>query len=216
MLNSLLLIIAFCLLTGLLRARKRDDRRQILVFKTTLSCLFVVVAVIQPHGAGVYFYLILSGLVLGLVGDVLLAVPSRKSFKAGLVAFLGGHVAYIAAFTKLAEPTDWLNPVLLAYAVSGAAVFWWIRPYLGSMLIPVGIYIAVIAVMMASACAVSLGPSLSERAALTLLLGSLFFGASDILAAKERFVKSRFLNRLIYLPLYYCGQFLIAFSVGMV
>ena len=45
--------------------------------------------------------------------------------------------------------------------------------------------------------------------------GALFFYISDIFVARNRFLKLEFFNRLIGLPLYYAGQFLLAFSIGL-
>jgi hypothetical protein len=39
---------------------------------------------------------------------------------------------------------------------------------------------------------------------------------SDIFVARQRFVTKAFVNRSAGLPLYYAGQFMIAFSTGLV
>ena len=44
--------------------------------------------------------------------------------------------------------------------------------------------------------------------------GALLFYISDIFVARQRFLKAEFVNRLIGLPLYYGGQFMLAFSIG--
>ncbi|MBW2297136.1 MAG: lysoplasmalogenase, partial [Deltaproteobacteria bacterium] len=44
--------------------------------------------------------------------------------------------------------------------------------------------------------------------------GALSFYVSDLFVARDRFLKNESLNRLLGLPLYYGGQFLLAFSVG--
>jgi hypothetical protein len=36
-----------------------------------------------------------------------------------------------------------------------------------------------------------------------------------VYVARQRFVKTGFVNRFIGLPLYYSGQFLLAFSTGL-
>jgi hypothetical protein len=41
------------------------------------------------------------------------------------------------------------------------------------------------------------------------------FYLSDIFVARQRFVQHSFLNRLIGLPLYYLGQFQIAYTAGL-
>jgi len=45
--------------------------------------------------------------------------------------------------------------------------------------------------------------------------GALSFYFSDVFVARDRFLDKEFLNRLIGLPMYYTGQFLLAFSVGV-
>ena len=45
--------------------------------------------------------------------------------------------------------------------------------------------------------------------------GALAFYISDIFVARQRFLKAEFVNRLIGLPLYYSGQFMLAFSIGL-
>jgi hypothetical protein len=42
------------------------------------------------------------------------------------------------------------------------------------------------------------------------------FYLSDLFVARQRFVAPAFANRLYGLPLYYLGQFLLAFSVGRI
>lgn len=48
------------------------------------------------------------------------------------------------------------------------------------------------------------------------LNGAFSFYLSDVFVARQRFVQPAFLNRLIGLPLYYLGQFQIAYTVGLI
>ena len=70
-----LVILAFAvvLLGGLLSAEKKESLKGILLTKPLLSGLFIATALAQSHPAGAYFYLILTGLVLCLAGDICLA-----------------------------------------------------------------------------------------------------------------------------------------------
>ena len=55
-----------------------------------------------------------------------------------------------------------------------------------------------------------------DRALATLVLNGAFsFYLSDIFVARQRFVQASFWNRLIGLPLYYLGQFQIAYTAGL-
>jgi len=57
---------------------------------------------------------------------------------------------------------------------------------------------------------------LNSTGRLLVFVGAVSFYLSDLFVARDRFLKSEFTNRLIGLPLYYCGQFLLAFSVGLI
>jgi uncharacterized membrane protein YhhN len=216
MVDAALLVVASGLLAGLLIAESRNSTSLILSFKTPLSVLFVVTALIQPHPMLSYYHWVIAGLVCGLIGDVCLALRGDTAFRAGLVAFLFGHVLYVVAFVGLTEPRDWLTPAHLLIAAAAIGVFVWLRPNLEAMLVPVALYIVVISVMLAAAWVAFLNPALNWKGAWSLFVGAVSFYASDIFVARDRFKKSQFMNRLVGLPLYYGGQFLIAFSVGMV
>jgi uncharacterized membrane protein YhhN len=216
MVDIALLVLALALLAGLLITEKQTRTGPILVFKTPLSALFVAVALIQPHLIQSYYHWVLAGLVWGLIGDVCLALKGNTAFRAGLVSFLLGHILYVVAFVGLTRPSDWLTLGHLLIAAVSLGVFWWLRPHLGSMLVPVCLYIVVISVMVAAAWVALLNPGLAPKGAWALFLGALCFYVSDIFVARDRFVQSQYLNRLLGLPLYYGAQFLIAFSVGLV
>lgn len=48
----------------------------------------------------------------------------------------------------------------------------------------------------------------------TASAGAVLFYLSDLAVARDRFVKSSFLNRALGLPTYYLGQLLLAFTIG--
>jgi uncharacterized membrane protein YhhN len=216
MLRNILVFIAASLLLGLLWAESSGNNWLALGFKTPLSVLFVVTALIQTRVLPRYFKFVLMGLIFGLVGDVSLGLPGLTAFRVGLVAFLAGHILYIWAFAILTRRGDWINPInILIIAISGG-VYLWLMPNLGEMLVPVTFYIVVISVMVAGAWAAFRNPRIRSLGAWFILVGAVFFYASDIFVANQRFVTEQFYNRLIGLPLYYTAQFLLAFSVGLV
>ena len=214
--DLLILITALVLLIILLSSEKQGRTPWGVYVKGSVSALFVLTALIQPHPNPAYYQAILLGLIFGLVGDVCLALPGNRAFRVGLFAFLAGHIFYVWAFAGIARLEGWASPVqLILLAVSGGA-FWWLRSHVGKMMVPVVVYLIVITLMLAGAWAVFLHPGLDAAGRWVILIGALCFYLSDLFVARQRFVTEQYLNRLIGLPLYYIGQFLIAYSVGMV
>jgi len=151
---------------------------------------------------------------LCLAGDVCLAVRGEIFFKAGLIFFLLGHVFYIFSFFSLVGFSHWISPEGLAVITASAGIFLWLRPHLKNMVIPVGAYVAVITIMILGAWAAFQGSSGGVLGKVFILAGALAFYLSDVLVARDKFIREAFLNRFIGLPLYYAGQFLLAFSIG--
>jgi uncharacterized membrane protein YhhN len=216
MLNFVVVMGAAILLGGVLLFEKKENPRGLVPFKTLLSCLFVLAALLQPHPIPRYTYFIIAGLVFCLGGDLFLALPQRKMFLLGLVSFLVGHILYIVAFSGVGMLTFWTWTGFLIVCVISGGVYWWLKPHLGAMRGPVFCYILVITVMMSGAGSVLVNSRLNLVARIMVLLGALCFYLSDVFVARDRFLKKAFFNRLMGLPMYYTGQFLLAFSVGFV
>jgi len=214
--NTVIIIGAALLLIGLLFFENQENQRGKLPAKTVLSCLFILAAVLQARPSPAYFYILLTGLLLCLGGDIFLALPGEKKFLCGLVSFLLGHVCYILGFFYVAGVNPWTRGgSAVGVAVSGL-VFFWLRPHLGSMLVPVIAYIVVITAMVIGAFTVFGDTGLHLTGRIMVLFGAVSFYVSDLFVARDRFLKTEFTNRLLGLPLYYVGQFLLAFSVAYV
>ena len=216
MLNTLIIFSAVTLLAGLLFFEKNGNQKGKLPTKTILSCLFIFTALVQSRPIPGYFYILLIGLIFCLGGDVFLALPRERMFLFGLVSFLLGHIFYVGSFFYLADLShgSWIG-VGIGLVASGG-VFFWLRPYLGSLLIPVIAYIVVITVMLVGSWTVLCDAGVELSGRLMVFGGAVSFYVSDLFVARDRFLKTEFKNRLIGLPLYYFGQFLLAFSVGAV
>jgi len=215
MLNVLIIILAAILLCGVLFFEKRENRGGLVPNKTLLSLLFIVAVLIQPRPTPSYFYLLLAGLLLGMGGDIFLALPQGKMFLFGLVSFLLGHLFYILAFFSVAETSTWTWIGLLTVCVLSIWIYSWLRPHLGSMNIPVLLYVIIISIMVSGAWTVLGDLDLNRSGRIMVFVGALSFYFSDVFVARNRFIGPQFLNRLVGLPLYYAGQFLLAFSVGL-
>jgi alkenylglycerophosphocholine hydrolase len=151
-----------------------------------------------------------AGLLLSALGDVVL---ESGRFLPGLVAFLAAHIAYVLAFV-LDERRPRLL-LLLPFAAWSAGAFGLLRPGLGAMALPVGVYVCVITVMMWRAAARVGSPHVPTGAARAGALGAVAFGASDTLIAFDRFLEPMPGARVPILVLYWLGQLGIAASMAL-
>lgn len=190
-----------------------------LLLKTLASLAFVCLGLLgAARAGGAYAWLTWIGLILGAAGDVLLQFmdcrPKEREpfFRAGLGAFLIGHVFYIVAFALLGRVTGWA--VLLA-AVLFAALFllqFPARMDLKGQKVPVYAYAAVISVMTAFAV-LSFGAG--ARGAL-VGLGGILFLVSDAILALIFFSPLREKALPTWnLITYYAAQILLALSIAV-
>ncbi len=150
-----------------------------------------------------------------MAGDICLVFPQKAMFLTGLVAFLVGHIWYTITFFYTAQLhlLTWIG-TLIVLLLSGP-IFFWLRPHLGSMKLPVLFYVIFISLMVGGAWTVLGDGGLSLSGRLMVFAGAVLFYFSDLFVARQRFVKKAYLNRLFGLTLYYAGQFLLAFSTGI-
>ncbi|PKL38836.1 MAG: hypothetical protein CVV44_08180 [Spirochaetae bacterium HGW-Spirochaetae-1] len=151
----------------------------------------------------------------GWLGDIFLMIPdpqkTRRFFKPGLVAFLLGHILYIAVFVACFSSLDiipfygWL--IALLYLVTGIFAFNSIRPHAGPMLKAIAAYVIII-ILMGISTVVSLG-SVSLTGSAIAMVGAYIFMISDTLNAYNRFVKEIPNERVYTMSTYLLGQFLL-------
>jgi uncharacterized membrane protein YhhN len=174
----------------------------------TLAALVVAAAALDPAaGADTRQRWFVAALVFSLVGDVLLMLPSEQ-FLGGLLAFLVGHLCYIAGFwTDAPTAIAFLASAALA-AVAIGTVARRILPAVRStdppLTGPVAGYMVVIGVMVASALATG---------NLVAAAGAALFAASDSLIAWNRFVGALPAAGLAIMVTYHLGQALLVLSL---
>jgi uncharacterized membrane protein YhhN len=154
---------------------------------------------------------ILAGIACSLLGDVLLMLP-QDLFVPGLVAFLCGHLCFIAALlddSRFGARPGWLL-ASLAYAAINLYLLW---SSIGAALrVPVIVYVVVLAGMGGQALGRArtlAGHDSARRAA----VGALLFMLSDTLLAWNRFHAALPLASLWVLSTYYLALWWIARSV---
>ncbi len=169
-----------------------------------LAAAFVVGALETTYGRCV-----LAALALCWLGDLLL-IPRRKgTFLVGLFAFLFGHVGYCTAFVVRGIDGAWAGGAAAALLLVSGLVLRWLSPQVDrGMRVPVALYVVVISTMVALAAGTvgALGTPL-------ILAGATSFLVSDIVVARDRFVRPGFVNQAILLPLYYAAQVMLASTV---
>ena len=107
--TTLAIVICAAAVAALLVAERRDSQAGKWLTKPVASAAFIAVAVCSGALDSDYGRLILLGLGLCLLGDVLLIPAGRLAvFRAGVFAFLAGHVAFAAAFLTQPRSLPWL------------------------------------------------------------------------------------------------------------
>lgn len=197
---------------GLLWAERRGSRAGLWLTKPVASLAFLWAALAAGALETTYGQLVLLGLVLCLLGDVLLIPLERPTvFRAGVFAFLAGHLAYSAAFlTRPISPAALAAAAVLLAVVLGGVLRWIGSSLPKDMVWPVRIYMVVIGLMSALACGVT-----AAGGPWAVAVGALAFTASDVSVARDRFMRHEFRNRAWGLPLYYAAQLLIASSPAL-
>lgn len=201
----------------LIRAEILHRRRQIYVLKPIATLLVITVALLsflEPRQNLTYTVGVLIGLLFSFGGDMALMFQEhRKPFVIGLILFLLAHIVYAVVFTLLGRfsALDLLSGFVLL--VVGVGFYALIQANLGSMRIPVILYIVVISIMVHRAVSTFANPAIDTGQALTITAGAIVFYISDVILAASRFWRSWRYHR-ISLAFYYTGQTLIALAAS--
>lgn len=168
----------------------------------TMVLLTAMALMLNPLSPAIRAWFVL-GLLLSLAGDVFLMLEHDK-FIAGLAAFLGAHLAYIAGFL--------LAPVEVAAALAGLGVAAIGIGTIGRRIhraasrsdrrlgVPVAVYVGVISTMVVAAAATT---------SLVALAGAALFYVSDAILGWNRFVSPLENGRMFTMITYHSGQALL-------
>jgi uncharacterized membrane protein YhhN len=199
----------------LIVAEFRHNHKLVYIVKPLSTLLVITMAMLsfwQPTHNWTFSVWIVIGLLFCLGGDVALMFQVNiKAFRIGLVLFLLGHVAYSTVFTLFGIFSIWDIAVVGVLLILGLGFFRLLSPNLGSMKIPVILYMVIISIMLNRAFAAFMNPSLAKTQGTLIVLGALLFYISDIILAANRFWKPWRYHR-ISLAFYYAGQLLLALS----
>jgi uncharacterized membrane protein YhhN len=201
-----LLVVALGATAGLLTDRSALGSGAAKMAAATLLPAYLVVA--APSWT-TYTSLVLVALIASWIGDLALSFDGRRTFGICLVAFAGAHLAYITAFVLRGQLSGlWTLASGVAMAILAVVILRWLAPHRPPELrIPVGFYLAIIAVMVA----VAFG-TLGFEADVRIPVAACLFAASDVLVARQQFVERTPTNRIIGLPLYFLAQALFVLT----
>lgn len=206
----LLVIAAISAVIDIAAVLSANARREYL-FKPLTMLLIIAVALADDDPVSTeYQVLIVLGLLVSLVGDVFLMLPSDR-FVPGLVSFLIAHLLYISAFTLESTgraPIYYAIPFAL-YGVGILAFLW--RHIDHPLRGPVMVYLTVILLM--GWQAVNRHVEIGGDGTLLAAIGAYCFIASDSALALERF-RGRWPSAPVWvMGLYFAAQALIALSI---
>ena len=187
----------------------RGDRRTEVWAKPLVLTSLIVAAVVlgaTETAAGIW---LLLALVFGLLGDVALLSDSLPRFRAGVLAFLIGHLAYLVCFASLGltmPAWSWAGLAVLAVALGATRDVVPATHRLGgqSLSVPVAVYSVVIGAMLLFAWFTGVP---------LVALGASVFVVSDATLSIDRFVRPIPHARLILMVTYHVGQALIVVGV---
>ncbi len=192
------------------------------VLKGTASAFFVAFGAVCFGANGTTFgKLILIGLVLGMIGDILLNLRnqfqggmSMKVFALGVLAFLGGHILYIAALIRACS-----GMVILAAVLTAVLSVLSIPPLMKRITAPSrGLklfgYVYLVVVIAMFSCAVGVLVNLGMAAVnLVFVAGAFLFVISDFIMIYYTFGNKIPVLRVTNLLCYYVGQLLIGLCI---
>jgi uncharacterized membrane protein YhhN len=147
-----------------------------------------------------------TALALSTIGDVLLDLDPTNLFVFGLASFLLAHITYTVLFVRnfprpfTAGPAQIIPAALvLAYSIAICA---WLFPSLGSLQLPVAIYMCAITAMAITAI-------LARFALSWVAIGAILFVISDSLLAINKFKTPVPYRDILVWSTYYIAQYAI-------
>ncbi len=193
-----------------IHADYKKQRYQTYIFKPLTISLIILIGIIQTaEVSSVYRYLIISGLVFALIGDIFLMLPSDR-FLYGLSCFLVTHIFYILAFISDSSfPINYL--FLIPSLIVGIIILKLLLPHTGTKTIPVIIYSIILLFLLWQA--VGRIDESFTHSSIVAFVGTIFFIFSDATLAFNRFVRNFAGSQLLVLSTYYSAQLFIVYSI---
>lgn len=192
----------------------------ILLFKTLASVCFLICAFLsykKSPKTKKYSFIIMIGLLFGLIGDVFLAPPYTETrFSIGASAFAIGHILFTAAFLTLDSIK--LKDFIFTFILSGSFIYFITNNSsfeLGGKLPIACIYSVIISFMFIESLGIFKFRKINSFFCYFTILGAFLFLISDIILTFKIFIPNPdpcfgIINHILY----YTGQGMIALSLS--
>ena len=158
-------------------------------------------------------YMIFLALVFSLLGDILLMFVNQSAnfFIGGLLAFLTAHIFYVLVFLKQRNRSK--NPYyfIVLMLLYGIILYYFLKDGLGSMLIPVILYMAVI-LSMATKAFLRQG-FVVKNSFILVFIGEILFMVSDSILALNKFYQPLPYSNFSIMFTYAFAQLCIVFGL---
>lgn len=200
-----------------LYAERKKKYVSAVILKGLASLCFVIAGVLSNQGAG-GSKPIIAGLVIGCIADVLLNLrfvfqkKGQAVFLVGILVFLSGHVAYLAAVLPMSS--NQIACVIIGIVLTALLMVWILRQITAKPAFKIFGIVYIGAITMLNS--VAIGNLITAPSAFTgvFAVGAVLFLISDVVLILNTFGgKFRQSLRIANIGLYYAGQLLIAFSL---
>lgn len=197
-------------------------------YKMICSALFMVCALfclLYSKNYTLFSLFMLSGLLFGLVGDLLIHYPVDKNTIAtfGGASFAVGHIFYIIAFAyaiKQITPNEKIFHyrvilIILCIVAFGVAVKFIKKIKLGAFALPVLIYAIVITTMLTTAFQLTFRMHFNAGVLFTVMFGAILFVLSDATIVLLMFggMSGNRPLKVFNIVTYFLGQILLGTSI---
>lgn len=225
------LVLGLISLIVFLKMRVKESTVKAAMVKSFTSVFFIATAVAATAVSGgadiVYSFLIIMGLLFGLLGDIWLDLKwvypkdnDTYTF-AGFLAFAVGHILFLTGLiSKFATTDTWLYvviPIVASIVISLGNVMLEkpMKMKYGKFKLITFIYGAILFSMTLVSLGLSIATGFSEMTVVFMFIGGVLFLLSDLILSGTYFGegKDRPIDIILNHVLYYVAQFVIAASL---
>lgn len=217
----LYVLIALCAILARFFLKKESEGQyvQAVILKGLASLCFVAIGSMCSPG-GQVAKLVMTGLIIGMVADVLLNLrmifekKGQLIFLVGILVFLTGHIMYLAAVLPLCPYK--LACIIIGIVLTALLMVWIFRRVTAKPAFKIFGVVYIGAIMLLNC--VAIGNVIASQSPFNCIFaaGAALFLISDIVLILNTF-GSEFKQslRTTNISLYYAGQVLIAFSLSL-